>query len=511
MLPNDPRQPYLCGLGFAACGSLDGGNTAGRLTKILPRQRNRHMAVEVSVDPVVPEGLDPNVNIYTNDAYLTRGGSGVYRVSQVSTRQAVTFDAIPIPAAENFKNYVAHLFDSAPPSLRLSWDGDPNSIRYTVEHARTANKSDSRRIAILGRKENIEVVNETGNDNTITVTGNDGNSSAESSYTVTVSFVVEVSGHHRTVTIVDNDSGYTIGPITYADTHIRFGSGLQLTLPEIWLTGAGDTVFTVTAGPPREYYFRNATGDDHYFRVAAEREDDATGVGPWVYKEIDALPGNVTTPQVDFVSSGTVEVSFTMPSDPDIAGYKIYLGTPTYPADSDLTAPLPLIDGSAGPSEAVSVQIADLEEGRYTILVRAYDTQKIEDGSLLYQIFFLSAASVSMGGVAKPRSFDAQATGVGQITFHVRTSGSEDSVYLYSDGGDGNGIDYDSPWAILLPSSPGYYEKAFNNLPAGDYEFGARSALAGIEEKNTDVISTATVFDSPMLVPSNLRIEVLQG
>lgn len=504
-LPNDPLSLHLrlgslcCGLGFV------GYNIAGRVTRFLTRAGNRYYETEILTEGFDIE--DPPVFVFINGKYFQQGPPGVYRATQRSSRQQVTLDALALPQMNEWSEMLEFIEPNQPPSLKLTWDGDEETVRYHVYHATNAAKSNSRRVAIYSLKNQIAVENNEENGETITVSGFDGVASRASHYTLSV----VKDGDTITVRAYDENAGVYEDEREWEDVAIPFGTGLSVSIPDSYET-EGTTTFDIKVTPQREFDMKRLSGEDHYFRVRSERDDGDVADSVWVDKSLSVPPGQVSGLTVTYVGTGEVQVAFTLPSDADVAGAKVYL---TDPDDTNNEIPFsanPVASVTGTSSQAKTVNIDDLDEGIYTLMVRAYDTDGFDDMSAVLCQFLLTEDAVSSGALKKPVSLSAEVTGVGEVKLRARVApnGGESQIFLYSNNGSG-AVDYDNIWGILSTKTDGIYEGTFGYLPAGTHTFGARAAAAGTPEPNKTVQAQATVYEYKVSVPSNLQVEVFEG
>lgn len=506
ILPNDPlaihsRLGSLCvGMGFG------GWNIAGRVTRFFTKPGNRYYETDIDVEGL--NYVDPDVMVWINGTVLQQGPPGIYRATARSSRQQVALDALVLPPSPSWRTFKLPIEPNQPPSLRFAWEGDVDTIRYHVYHATEDDYSDARRMAIYSVKDYILVENNEDNGETIEVAGQDGVGSRASHYTLTII----KSGEDITVQATNEVTGLVGDTMAWDGLALSFGSGLSVTIPDTYAT-EGTTTFDVTVGPRREFEMRRILGDTHHFQVRSERDDGDISASTWVSIESDVPPGQVSGVSVSYVAAGEIQVAFTLPSDADIAGARVYLSDP-----DDTGNEMPFTANSVArvtgtPSQAKTLNIDDLDAGIYTMMIRAYDLSGLDDMSANFYKFQLTATAVSPSGLKAPMSINVETIGVGEVKIRVRvgTNGGEDAIWLFSDDGAGGEVDYDNIFAILTEKSGGIYEGTYSHLPEGTWTFAARAAASGVAEPNVTVRNQATVYEYKISVPSNLSVEIAEG
>ena len=512
--PDAPWLPHLCGAGLMVCGGATiGYNPGGRLTNWVVSQDNRSAAIDIDAERLGNIGrTDGNLFTFLNGTFSAVGGSDVYRANRKATSTVLTFDAFPLPPADYWKNFKTSLYAIWPPVVNLTWQGDDETSRYVINYANESDKSDSKVVARYSRNDYIETTKNTNttSPDEIRVVGIDGSSTGKSSYTVTVNRTVDTV----TITAVNDVTGVTeLSAVEYADVRLPFGAGLYIDLPNGWIT-TGDTEFTVKAGPNREYSLASSVSDDHYFRVDANRLNESTVNSVWKLKTVNMPPSPVSAITTTFLSDSSVRIGFSMPSDTDIEGWRLYL-SPDWRTGHYIPHWNPIVSGTAAASAAVTTDLTGLSEGKYTFMVRSYDDQGRDDMTVNIQEFYLSATAVSLSTLTEPLAFQVAATDLSTIRITSTTDRSETNLYVYWDNGTGT-VAYTSAgiWDILPKTGAGgnsrraKYSKTYYNVPAGTYKFGIRSERSGELDGNTYITDTVTVNDVAISVPYDLEITV---
>jgi len=511
---NDPRSPLFRGARLARFSGQRGHAAGGRLTRFAARlDTARTAGVEAIVEPNNSLG-DVNLMAFLGGAFSSQGGSGVYRAVQTQIGERLTVDLFPLPPGPYWRNYRGCLRGVAMPVIDLEWDGDIETARYRVYHSLvdTVDHADARRVAIYSYNDFVEVTNNTANGGEVTITGSDGNSTGTSHYEVTVNLAADV------VTVqAENLDTSTIEPaVVSVGEKIRFGNGLYIEVPTDW-GYAGDTIFDVQAGPRRSFRLQPSGEDEHWFKVAAERNDNAPEVpSHWEHFETIMPPGAVTAVDFTFVSSSSVQIEFTLPTESDIAGAYIRQSWPQAEGyEIPFPTPVAFVAGTSGQTKTHT--LTGLVAGQYWVNIRAVDDSGTDDHSDLLYTFYLSATALAFGTISKPRSFTASPVGIGAIKFEVRTNGAEDQVGIYWDAGTGI-IDTTTLWALLdsgdiISGEAGsatqknrLYRKTISGIEGGTYQFLARTRVGGAEEKNEDVLAGVTIYSNPITIPYNLEI-----
>lgn len=518
--PDSPWMPHLSACGVMVCGGATiGYNAGGRMTNFYVTPDPRSAAINIDAERLSQVGRsDGNIFTWVNGSFSESGGTGVYRANREAKQQVLTFDALPLPPADYWKNFRTSLYAIWPPVIHLGWKGDGNTTRYTVEYATLANKSDADPVAIYSRNDYIEVTKNTNTSSPdqISVTGSDGASTGKSSYTCTIN----KTGDTITITVVNDETSVTeISAVEYEGYKLQFGSGLFIDLPNGWIT-SGDTEFTVQAGPKREYSLVSSQSDDHYFRVKAERLNETAVYSAWKYKSLAMPPSPVSSITVTYLSASSVRVGFTMPSDTDIAGWRLYL-SPDYRSGHYVPHYRPVATGTASPSASVTTDLTGLAGGNYTFMVRTYDNSGRDDMTINIKQFYLSSGAVTYGDLNEPIAFKTEPQGLGQFKMTASTrlnsAGSivEDNIYIYWNSGSGD-VDYSASglWDIIPKSTAentgraAKYTKTYSNVPSGTYTFGIRTERNGQFDGNTDVVDSVTVNDTAITVPYDLEVTV---
>jgi hypothetical protein len=441
------------------------------------------------------------------------GESGFYRASRTQVNQKLLLDLFPSPNAGYWKEWPGWRRGISPPSITLDWEGDDETVRYRVYHSivDTPDHEDARRVAIHTINDFIEVTNETGNGGEIEVGGADGSATGSGVYTLTVN----KTGDTVTVQATNQQTGAEESEKESFGEPIRFGVGLYVTVSEDWSID-GDTEFTVKAGPQRSFTLAPTGSDTHWFKVTAERNDSAPEV-PSSWKEVTASipPSPISGFGVAFVSASEVEITFTLPDEPDIAGARVWQSWPQYEG-YEIPWPVPIAEVSGTAGQTKTVSLSGLIAGQYSVLVRAFDEDGIDDFSDTVYRFYLGATSVSHEILVRPRSFRVSPAGLGAIQFEARTNEAEDYVAIYSDDGTGT-LDLDSIWLLLGPSDivetesqpkNRVYRKTVQYIPSGTYQFLARARKSGTEEENNDVTAGVTIYGSALTIPHNLEATI---
>lgn len=511
--PDAPWMPHLSACGLMVCGGSGAGyNIGGKMLSMTVTTDNRSAAFDIEADSLGNVGKDDgNIFTFVNGSFSAYGGTNTYRASRQATQQVLTFDAFPLPPVDYWRHFKAPVFALSPPVVNLTWKGDDETTRYSVKYATVANKSDAKVVGRYSRNDYIEVTKLTNlaSPDDIRVVGADGSSTGKSSYTVTVN----KTGDTITVTVENDETLVTeVDAVEYLEYRIPFGAGLFVDIPNGWVT-SGDTEFTVKAGPKRSFNLTSGTSDDHYFQVQAERLSETPVVSAWKSRSIEMPPNSVSDINVSFVSASSVTISFDMPSDTDIAGWRLYL-SPHWRSGHYMPHYYPVQTGTAEPGATVNATLTGLVAGRYTFLIRAYDESGNDDMSIDLRGFFLSATAVSYDDLTTPLAFKTEASNLSQVALTAVTDKSEDRVYIYWNGGSGE-IDYiNGIWDIIPKTSAtvdarrARYSKTYYNVPAGTYKFGIRSERNGEYDGNTNVTDTVTVNDTAIDVPYDLEIEV---
>ena len=503
-VPNDPRSPMMSGAGLAVLGAPLGQTAGGRLSDLDLKVAGLSARHALTVERGHPLGRVGHILQYINAQFSTRGGTGFYRAYRNASNEGLYVDYACLPEADYWRYLKTTINGISPTGLKLDWRGDPETTRFTVRHATQGDFKDAKTVQIGERLSFVTIENMTGNEATLELLGSDGNRVREGSYTVTVDY----DGTIINVTVED-DLLATSFTVESENQWIRFGRALQLRLPDPWPV-IGETVFSVRSEIPKTYRMRVPKSGSNYLQVTAQRNDNAPLVpSAWVSKSLVIPPNPVTDVGFAFVSEGVIRVTFTMPTDIDIEGAWVFHSWPEVEGYCiPYFVPAEVL---AAPDEEVTFDVTGLIPGKYTFLIRAFNTKRLDDQSDHLYTVFLSATGLSFAALAAPTSFRAIPRGLGSIEFVIRTNAVEDEVALYWDNGTGT-IDYDTPFAVFDTSYrvAGVYNVTLNNLPGGSYRFHARNRLSGVEEKNATALDEVTIYDENLLVPYGLQVtEVL--
>lgn len=501
----------LLGMGGAGMGF----NCVGRLREFLvSNDDNGAVTVKVVSHPTcLIFGLDIYQKAFMNGDYYGESKIlGNYTLQRQTPSSDIVFDVLPLPGGAPWRDYPGPFAISVTRSLRVAWDGDADTERYIVKHSTEVTHADERTSAIIAANTEIAWTNDSDSLAEIEVTGVDGNLGPEGNYTIIVNNFVTLS-----VSITDNVTSEVMDTVTWEGNPISFGRGLSLKLITPWLDLV--TTFTVITGPKREYILKTPKDNNHWFKIVAKREEDHTiAESAWVNYSITNPPSPVSDIGVTFVSSTSVTIGFTMPSDSDIYGYYIFM--------SDLSRGTNLIPeyhpraaGSAIPNQSLNVLISDLTAGKYYFYVRSLDSTGMDDETTNVQSFVLTATNVAFGEVTAPFSVEAEATDLGEVTLTATTDKKEDQLNIYSDGGTGT-IDWVTPYDTVASTlrvdtigvEYGTYTVVMTGIAAGEYLFGVRCSLTGTDDGNEDVYDDVTVFDAALDAPSNVTVsEIIDG
>lgn len=514
-----PESPHLVYMGLLGMGGAGMGfNGIGRLREFLVENVDGMVDVTVGVDNVSSLFRYVNSNAFMNGTYYGMSSSiynKKYTLQRTTPKSDICFDVMPLPGGSPWNSYPGPFAIGLPRNLKVAWDGDSDTERYFVKHSLIPAHTDELTVGIVSANTEIDWTNDDYTLAEIEVTGVDGHIGPEGNYTVTV--------YNLTTPIViirDNETGESMASQKWEGLPIPFGRGLNLSLVEPWPDhGMSTTQFTVTTYPKREFILKNPKDSVHYFKIQAKRDEDHTNAeSGWVDYTIANPPGAVSDIDVSFVSSTSVNISFTMPSNSDISGYYIFLsdsskGTNLIPEFFPKSA------GSAVASQSITALVTGLTAGKYYFYVRAFDATGLDDETTNVSFFVLTDTTVAFGDVNEPFSIDAEATGLGEVTATVTTDKNEDQLNIYWDSGTGT-IDWDTPYETSASTNRvdlegleyGTYTVVMTGIAAGDYLFGARCSLLGKDDGNETVYDDVRVFDEALDAPSNVTVsEVIDG
>jgi len=456
-------------------------------------------------------GVSPHIKSFLYGLYHSEDDQLNTSVTRLTQRSDIVFDAIPLPKGSSWRIYPGPFSTAQKRNLLLQWEGDSYTERYRVYHSLLADYSDAVICGTRSINSEIIVVNTSGTSGVLAVTGVDGPVGPEGNYSINVTRLT--AEDDITITVVDNIESTTSEATTWDGNSFSFGKGLMGVLTEPW-PDLGTTVFVVTAEPDKSYLLRNPSDATHYFKVRALRGADGTYAdSAWESKTIVNPPGPVSGIDVEFVSTSSVNITFTMPADADIAGFHIFVGE-NWKNGNYVPHWHPKVTSSAVANESVTAVVGGLAvDTTYWFYIRAFDSSGMDDETTNVSKFFLSSTAVSYGDVEAPYDIVAEATDLNEVTITVTTDKRESSVVIYSDGGTGT-IDYTTAYATLESSTRvdqfanefGTYTTILTGITAGDYLFGARCEVNGASDGNTDIYDDVTVYGTALTAPSDLTI-----
>ena len=508
-----PCNPHLAYMGMYAMGAPGiGFNCAGRLTSYEVTFSGANVTIVGNAESITPDYQYPHIKSFYNGVYCAERQKLHTTVTRLTPRSDIIFDAIPLPESANWRSYPGPFCSAQKRNLLVEWDGDANTERYRIYHALESDYSDARIFGAVSANSVITVTNTSVTLADIDVTGVDGAVGPEGNYTISITRAY--ADADITIVITDNVESSTSDSVTWDGAAINFGRGLVMNLDEDTWPDTGTTVFTVTAEPNREYLLRNPTDATHYFKVRALRDTDNTYAdSAWESKTIVNPPDPVSNIDVDFASTTSVNITFTMPSDADIVGFHIFLGE-YWKNGNKVPHWYPRVTASAGPSEEVIATITGLTTLRsYWFYVRAFDSSGMDDETTNVSKFFLSSTAVSYGDVEAPNDITAEATDLQEVTLTVTTDKQESSINIYWDSGTGT-IDWSTIYANIASSFRvdrdgnefGTYISVLTGIVAGTYLFGARCEANGANDGGEDVYDDVTVYDVALTAPSSVTI-----
>lgn len=508
-----PSMPYLSACGLAVPGGAHRGfNAGGRLTYFSPTWADTVANVEVRSEPLSPSASTAYIYAFLNGIFKQRTAPDSISVSPDSISTEIYLDAVVLPPQETWSKFQGINGSGVSADLKLAWTGDTSTEEYDVYHGILGDYTDQRLTAIKTRKADITVTNTTGNVAEIEVLGSDGYHGKDGSYTV----VVAESSGDLSVTITDNITSDVFGPYDWGGTPIPFGRGLSVRLSDSWQV-SGSTTFTVTSSILKEYVLKRPRDATHYFKVSAKRGDLDIATSGYVSYTIDNPPSPVEDISVTYVASGSVTISFTMPSDTDAEGWRLYL---TRDWDSGYLIPhwMPSEEGTAAAEDEVTVTLTGLtDDTKYGFYIRAYDSSGNDDETTNIQYFTITASGVLTNSLQPPDWISSYASDkdTATITAGVPNDNAETRVNLYTDGVTPGIIDYTTVVAYLLAAAKdesGVYTFTRTSLDEGTHCFAVRCQNAAGVETNTHIVTSVYVYADSIDAPSGLTVtEVPNG
>lgn len=423
-------------------------------------------------------------HIFKNGVYLATVGGDQWAYAPGADETRWKFDFLLAPNLERFVNYRHFWPENLYNRVSLSWSLPAGPV--TKIHVYKNDDHDN------------ELNTSTPYKRLLTTTPRiSGTSKAEVSgkwfgieRTATINFTVTLSGDPADEAgEVAWTWGTVTGTLTPKSVYQLITNGIKIKFTEALVFGE---TFSVVVGFPTTTTTNALANGTHLFAIGTFN-GTLEKIAPEISMSVVTMPkGPVYDSYAYTDGTGSVDVWFRMPADPDIKTARVYRNWPGY---WEVLGWRSVEQFTVTPGQLKKITVTDLREGLNRIAVRVWNSGSHEENLSYFEIT-LDAALNEIATPYPPSYVDATLDTDGQgVIFATEADASSDTINFYSNGGSG-AIDYTTP--VATATNPATLtSNAIEALPVyladGTYEIAARAEFNGTEEKNTTVTATITI------------------